>query len=80
MVSGWPVQALYEQVAPTVELAGVLHPWGGDRQPLVDGLQHEAFDLVAVLESTWVELEHPGVADGVDRQRAVSEPDDVGPT
>src|SRR6266540_5565829 len=26
----------------------------------------------------WVELEHPGVAYGVDRERAVGEPDDVG--
>jgi hypothetical protein len=71
------VQALHEDVVPALELAGVLHSWGRDRQSSVDGLQHAPLDLVAVLEGGWVELEHPGVADGVDRQRPVGEPHDV---
>jgi hypothetical protein len=73
------VQALHDDVAPALQLAGVLHPWGGDRQLAVDGLQHMVFDLVAVLVGAWVELEHQLLADGVDRQRPVGEPHDVQP-
>jgi hypothetical protein len=64
------VQALHEDVTPALELAGAFHPRGRDRQPPVDGRKHVGFDLVAVVEGTRVELEHSGVADGVDRQES----------
>jgi hypothetical protein len=47
---GWAVvgvQALREDVGPALELAGALHPGGGNRQPVVDGVRHAVFDLEA---------------------------------